>query len=102
MSKANNSLRVTFDRNIRGCPYFLNDGLFAPGEGVATAIPGVILEIKFTNQYPGWINEMVRQFQLQRRSVPKYNECINAAFFRRGFDRLRVDGVLGRAAVGAL
>jgi SPX domain protein involved in polyphosphate accumulation len=102
VSKANNTLRVTFDRDVRACPYFLDDSLFSPGRGVATAIPGVILEIKFTNQYPGWINEMVRQFQIQRRSVPKYIECIDAALFRHGFDGVRCGGILTRARVGAL
>jgi SPX domain protein involved in polyphosphate accumulation len=102
VSKANNTLRVTFDRDVRGCPYRLDDTLFAPAKGVATAIQGVILEIKFTNQYPGWINEMVRQFQIQRRSVPKYIECVDAALYRRGFEGMRIDGVLARARVGAL
>jgi SPX domain protein involved in polyphosphate accumulation len=102
VSKANNSLRVTFDRDVRGCPYRLDEGLFAPGEGVKAAFPGVILEIKFTNQYPGWINDLVRQFGLQRCSAAKYIESINAAHYRRGFERVRIDGVLARDRVGAL
>jgi hypothetical protein len=101
VSKRNNSLRVTFDRGVHGCPYELQNGLFRPRAGVSTAIRGVILEVKFTNQYPGWINEMVRQFELQRRSVPKYIECIDAAHYRRGFAGRRLDGVLARARVGA-
>jgi hypothetical protein len=101
VSKNNNSLRVTFDRAVHGCPFDLYKGLFAPTDGVDSGIPGVILEVKFTNQYPGWINGMVRQFQLQRRSVPKYIECIDAARRSRNFGGRRASGVLARAKVGA-
>jgi hypothetical protein len=101
VSKRNNSLRVTFDRGVHGCPFERNNGLFVPRRGVNTTIRGVILEVKFTNQYPGWINEMVQHFELQRRSVPKYIECIDAAYYRRGFAGRRYDGVLARARVGA-
>lgn len=101
VSAKNNSLRVTFDREVEGCPFDLQNGLFAPGDGVPTAIHGVILEVKFTNQYPGWINDMVRQFQLQRRSVPKYIECIDAARRARDFGGRRSSGILARAKVGA-
>ncbi len=101
VSPNNNSLRVTFDRNVHGCPFDLRNRLFAPDNGVATAIDGVILEVKFTNQYPGWINEMVRQFQLQRRSVPKYIECIDAARRSRTFGDRGSNSVLARAKVGA-
>jgi hypothetical protein len=32
----------------------------------------VILEIKFTDCYPVWLNQMVKVFNLHRQSISKY------------------------------
>jgi SPX domain protein involved in polyphosphate accumulation len=74
----NNSVRMTFDRNIRGSIY--KNDLHARGlvDGAKTDIPGVVLELKFTDRFPAWMRDAVHIFNLQRCSVPKYVECIEA------------------------
>lgn len=71
----NNSLRVTFDRHIKGARY-RNEPCPTNRNGwVKAAVPGVVLEIKFTNRFPDWLAELVRAFDLERCSVAKYVMC---------------------------
>ena len=37
-----------------------------------TPVSGSILEIKFTEMYPGWVRDLVRAFGLKQQAVPKY------------------------------
>jgi hypothetical protein len=75
MSPIGNNVRVTFDRNIRGARYSTFDGVHLPDDTVAANLEGVVLELKFTDRFPGWVRDLVRTFNLQRQSVPKYVEC---------------------------
>jgi len=73
-------IRVTFDRLLHGSPYQQDDALTLPTEGVYPATGNgdkVILELKFTDRFAGWMRELVQEFNLQRTSVPKYVRCIN-------------------------
>jgi hypothetical protein len=77
-SPDDNSVRVTFDRELRGSRYA---GSLSLGNGltwIPVAINGVIFEIKFTTRFPLWMGDMARIFNLQRRSIPKYIECVQA------------------------
>jgi hypothetical protein len=38
-------------------------------------IGGVVLELKFTDRFPYWMQTLAETFNLQRTSVPKYVEC---------------------------
>lgn len=65
-------VRVTFDtrlccRRTPGPDLALENGHFSP-----VALAAVILEIKFTGQFPTWLRDMAMMFELRRRSVPKY------------------------------
>jgi SPX domain protein involved in polyphosphate accumulation len=77
--------RVTFDRNVRGSvapgdrPLLLTDDAWYP------RLPGVILELKYTDKVPRWMPALVQQFQLRQMSIPKYCHCI---------DTMREAGVL--------
>ncbi len=73
-----NDLRLTFDRQIES-------RLFEPGHGLhmsETRLPadvdGCVLEIKFTDRFPHWTQELVQTFNLRRTSMPKYVECVDA------------------------
>ena len=74
-----NRVRVTFDRqldyNITNVPQVrLN------GRGwQRRLLSGVILEIKFTNHYPAWLNRMVEYFDLRQQSMSKYTTSIKEA-----------------------
>lgn len=70
-SPENETLRITFDRNVvcsRHCSIEFPDVADIRDE----AHPGVILELKFTDTFPAWLNDMVGCFNLKRRSFAKY------------------------------
>lgn len=76
------SLRVTFDWDLAGRESLngeltLNGGGWRPAD-LEADFDAVILEIKFTNSIPSWLEEIVRSFGLRRTSVPKYIHCVDA------------------------
>jgi hypothetical protein len=78
VTPADNSLRLTFDRRIHGVRYEGSGCLDRKGLTVYPEIAGVVLEIKFTNRFPVWMRTMVRNLDLERRSMAKYVACIMA------------------------
>lgn len=72
-----NSVRVTFDRELQTAAY---RGIFALGAMAIRPVrlEGVVLEIKFTDAFPTWLREMVRVFDLERRPFAKYVTCVDA------------------------
>jgi len=80
ITRENNSIRVTFDRQLLGGEYVQGSALTLPIEGAKPEIGNgdrVILELKFTNRFPTWMLDMTQAFDLQRTSAPKYVYCIN-------------------------
>jgi hypothetical protein len=81
VSPENNSIRVTFDRQLMGSHYERGTPLSLPAQGVRPETGNgdrVILELKFTDRFPEWMHELAQLFNLQRVSVPKYILCIDA------------------------
>lgn len=72
------NLRVTFDRQLRGQEFDLREGLAVPTRGVAPNVEGVILELKFVDRFPSWMQDMVWALDLDRCSMAKYVHCIEA------------------------
>ena len=67
--------RVTCDTNLMGMKF---SGRFSTVDGdpwVRPDLDGVILELKFTDRFPRWMEELVRMFNLERVSLPKYVTC---------------------------
>ncbi len=64
--------RVTLDSELMHAVTLGGNLSHADGAWVATPLDGVILEIKFTERFPWWIQELVRAFGLRQQSVPKY------------------------------
>jgi hypothetical protein len=86
-------LRVTLDHQIRGSLYDGSGRLTVPKRGwrlrpgqVLPYFPpdGVVLELKFEDQPPGWMHQLVQRFNLQRRAVCKYCACIDAVGLQWG------------------
>ena len=80
-------LRVTLDRYIHGSRYDGSGRLEVPKRGWQPYLPpylapfpkdGVILELKFDNQAPRWMFELVKLFNLRQTPVCKYSACIYA------------------------
>ena len=82
VSPKNDRLRITFDRDVRGTAFDRRRQLEPPQNGTRAKVGGVILEIKFTDCFPGWLLDMVQAFDLQRQSVPKYVLCVRALGLR--------------------
>lgn len=72
----NNTVRLTFDRDLTGFPCGRNWAMFSSQEPVRPRLGGVILEVKFTDRFPNWLRQMVELFDLERRSMAKYVKCI--------------------------
>jgi VTC domain len=71
----NNSVRLTFDRDVYGEPFAGQLSIHAINQGSAARFGGVILELKFTDRYPIWMKSLAQVFSLQRVSAAKYVEC---------------------------
>ena len=74
MSPGNNSLRLTFDRQVQCEPEFGAKLHAAVNESRAVEPfeTQVIFELKFTNRMPNWCGELVRIFGLVRGGAAKY------------------------------
>lgn len=78
ISPYDNSVRITFDRNVQISPEFVTR--FSPqmDDPVGVFRGRVVLELKFTGRFPEWFSEMVRIFGLRQGSASKYADGIAA------------------------
>lgn len=83
ISKGGDPVRVTFDTALSGCPTSAYCTSFTEGRWLDVSLGGTIVEIKFTERYPSWIADLIRLFEMQKRSVAKYVLCINRARHER-------------------
>ncbi len=74
----NNSARVTFDRSVQSCSRFkLIDGFNAQFNNAVSVFGNtVILELKFTDRFPHWMEELIQVFHLRQQSAAKYVDGI--------------------------
>ena len=78
ISRDGDPLRITFDRNLcciatRQYNHELWDQ--RTFWHVLPQIP-VILEVKFTDHYPNYVQQMIQRFGLERTSMAKYVQCV--------------------------
>ncbi len=78
VSPDSNQVRVTFDRQLEGGVYVPGTELTIPTDSARPKMEGVVLELKFTDRYPNWMEILAEDFNLQRTSVPKYVKCVDA------------------------
>jgi SPX domain protein involved in polyphosphate accumulation len=74
-----NRVRVTFDRQLNYKVTNVPQVRLNGREWQRRLLSGVILEIKFTNRYPAWLNRMVEYFDLPQQSMSKYATSIKEA-----------------------
>jgi hypothetical protein len=89
-SRGGDPVRVTIDTDLMHAATLEPEIRHAPGRWVSTPVNGAILELKFSDNFPGWMNELVQLFGLKQQPVPKYVMSL---------DHLMLDG---REAVLAL
>ncbi len=78
VGRFDSSLRITFDRNITTTPCFsVEEFINNTGDkGESLFHIPVVLEVKFSDGMPPWINHLVRRFNLLRTSIAKYQVAI--------------------------
>lgn len=79
MSLDDDPVRITFDHNIACLPTIgMKDKVRMNGPGWRHLPDNpVILEVKFTDSYPCWVQELVQRFSLLRDSFAKYVVCVH-------------------------
>jgi len=71
--------RMTFDTHLHNAsPDPESPFAFEGKDWEETPVDQVILELKFTDACPAWVERMIQQFQLARCSVAKYILCLDA------------------------
>jgi hypothetical protein len=89
VSTGDNAVRVTFDTNVR-CEPQHDARLRTAFDRDVTVFPGeVILELKFADRFPCWMNEMVRSLDLVQGSAAKYVDGV-AGFGEQHFCNGRI------------
>jgi len=88
VSSEDNSIRVTFDRNIRFEPCFEDRAVVSLARPVQLFSPLVVLELKFPARFPNWLRDMVCHFNLMQCSSAKYSTGVELL----GEDRFRGNG----------
>jgi hypothetical protein len=73
VSPENNSIRVTFDRQIHVEPFFETEAVVPMTHPIHIYSEFVVLEIKFSSRFPNWFEELVGRFNLVRYSAAKYS-----------------------------
>lgn len=92
VSRADDPLRITFDHTLKSLP----SNRFNPAGWAASPywfeVPGspMVLEVKFTDTFPNWVEDIIRGLNLMRDSFAKYVICVDAM---RG-DGVEVSGML--------
>lgn len=83
-----NSVRVTFDRNVRSA-YEPTARLTAEMDNPVVVFGSdVVLELKFTGRFPNWFGDLVRVFGLRQTSAAKYVDgLVLMSEEQPGFDR---------------
>jgi hypothetical protein len=71
-----NVYRVTFDRELRAGRFYDDLTIAGLQQWARPEIGGTVLELKFTDRFPHWMELLVETFNLRRVSVPKYVECV--------------------------
>ncbi len=76
VSPQDNSVRLTFDRNICAEPFFRAKAVVEMKKPVRVFAEFVVLELKFTTRFPNWFQQLVRRFNLMQFSSAKYCEGV--------------------------
>jgi SPX domain protein involved in polyphosphate accumulation len=78
VSPHDDSVRVTFDRNLSSAPYNKELRVEPLPGWVQPKVDGVVLELKFTDRFPGWMGDLTRTFGLVRGTMAKYVYCVQS------------------------
>ena len=75
LCKFDDTIRITFDKNLRSVAYPAINELYSEKNARRSLLNSFILEVKFNNHFPGWLNPTISQLGLMKQSASKY--CIS-------------------------
>jgi len=76
LGRFDSSVRLTFDKRLRGRAHPRLESLFAD-EGLNGAMgEHFILEVKFETTMPTWVESALEEFELERQALSKYTICL--------------------------
>lgn len=80
-------LRITFDRDISFAPIPDDPRELWSASTMWRPVLGtpIVLEVKFTDSYPWWVQRMIQRFELNRISLAKYVLCVETMQREGGF-----------------
>lgn len=82
-------VRLTFDTDLHHCIVSDFDLAESRPNWKPTPVEGVIVEIKFTERKPLWLDELVHVFELHKQSVAKYVRSIDSVADRGAMHALQ-------------
>jgi len=78
-----NAVRVTFDRFVKSTPYVS----YELREDMPNYLPvfgdTVILELKFTDRFPFWLQELTQLYHIRQQSAAKYVDSVENLKFKK-------------------
>jgi hypothetical protein len=72
LSKFDKTVRVTFDKDLRGAAYPALEGLYNDTSLLPVMRDFFILEVKFNKSFPKWLAPILATHDLKRRAASKY------------------------------
>ncbi|MBI5503751.1 MAG: polyphosphate polymerase domain-containing protein [Deltaproteobacteria bacterium] len=84
-ARSRDPVRITFDTHLERSAILAGQPGNESGTLWPVATDGVVLEIKFTEVFPSWVRELIRRFQLDRQSIPKYLMSMDGALRAGGY-----------------
>ena len=91
LGKYNENFRVTFDRKIKA---MANDNLFYAGSDMLDVSGDyTVMEVKFNGSLPFYVDEVIKEFNLQRISYSKYCNAVDVCGSLSVFDFAKPFGI---------
>ena len=75
------TIRVTFDKNLRGVAFPSVDELYSEDRARSSIKDHFILEVKYNDYYPSWMKPIIGIMGLRRQSASKYVMSIDTQNF---------------------
>lgn len=76
-SRFDQQLRITFDKNLRYSFIQSIEQLFEEKNLIPVMPNSIIMEIKFNNGFPIWLQQIIQDMELSRIALSKYTICID-------------------------
>ena len=77
-SKFDQTVRITFDKQLRGMGYPALNDLYKEDQLTSAMNNNFILEVKFNKHFPLWLSPILSRYSLKRQSASKYTITMNA------------------------